>query len=85
MCIRDSTRSKRELGLMRVVSALAGVRVCVTTKKRHLIRLGQISEFEQESNTESQQESDADSHSARDGEGVCYNGDKASRPAWPAR
>ena len=88
-------------------------------------RLGQLSEFEQDSNTNSEQESNTDSHSERNqarvarqsaaerGEEappstcvttetkpldrlgqlgefeqdkhVCYNRDKASRPAWPAR
>ena len=34
---------------------------CVATKTRHLNRLGQLSEFEQESNTDSQQGSNPDS------------------------
>ena len=34
---------------------------CVATKKRHPNRNGQLSEFKQESNTESQQESNTDS------------------------
>ena len=41
------------------------VRLCVTTETRHLDRLGQLGEFEQESNTGSEQESNTDSHSAR--------------------
>ena len=36
--------------------------MCVTTKTRHLNRLGQLSELEKESNTKSQQESNTDSH-----------------------
>ena len=40
-----------------------GVRV--TTETRQIDRLGQLSEFEQDSNTDSEQESNADSHSAR--------------------
>ena len=36
-----------------------------TTETRQLDRLGQLGVFEQESNTESQQERNADSHSAR--------------------
>ena len=38
---------------------------CVTTKTQHLDRLGQLSEFEQGNNTNSEQESNTDSHSAR--------------------
>ena len=49
--------------------------VCVETKTRHLDRLGQLSEFEQDDNTNSEQESNTDSKEC----------DKASRPAWPAR
>ena len=38
--------------------------LCVTTETRHLDRLGQLGEFEQDSNTASEQESNTDSHSA---------------------
>ena len=38
---------------------------CVTTETRHLGRLGQLGEFEQNSNTDSKQKSNTNSHSAR--------------------
>ena len=39
--------------------------VSLTTKTRHLDRLGQLGEFEQDSSTDPEQESNTDSHSAR--------------------
>ena len=39
--------------------------MCVTTETRHLDRLGQPGEFEQDSNTDSEQKSNTGSHSAR--------------------
>ena len=39
--------------------------LCCSNAGRHLDRLGQLGEFEQDSNTDSEQESTTDSHGAR--------------------
>ena len=46
-----------------VFSLLVGA--CVTTETGHLDRLGQLGEFEQDSNTDSKRKSNTNSHSAR--------------------
>ena len=50
--------------------------VCVTTETRHLDRLGQLGEFEQDSNTDSEQESNTG------WESVWYH---LQAPSWPSR
>ena len=58
----------RGLSTSTLSGAAPGLSLCVllfTTETRHLNRLRQLSEFEQDSNTNSEQESNKGSHSAR--------------------
>ena len=50
---------------------------CVTTKTRHVNGLGQLSELEQEGNTESQQESNTESYGQTFRAPLCYSRDTA--------
>ena len=74
----QSLSGKATLNLSRKATQTRTVRKtlrgCVTTETKPLDRLGQLGEFEQDSNTDSELESNTDS------EGVCRNEDRTAQP-----
>ena len=67
--------TKEIVDAVRPYASLQALCLCVTTETRPLDRLGQLGEFEQDSNTDSDLESNTDSHTA-----LCLC---VGRAAWP--